>query len=279
MIQITCLVDNNTLEATHFQSEHGVSFAVQCPSGLVLFDTGQSGDVLLHNSDRLGVDLRQIDALALSHAHYDHTGGLGAFFRHSKPKIHLFAHPEIMRQRFSIKDGVSNSIGLRMNQSELEKYTTLKLSAEATQILPEVWTTGEITQRTEFEGRSAHHYIKADRCWQLDPYRDDMALALVAKTGLLLLCGCCHAGLLNTLAHVRRIFNQEVLAIIGGAHLQNVEPSVLKHAIEVLHASSSGYLPELYLNHCTGEKALATLAQAFGEKVHPCPAGTVLSFE
>ncbi len=100
-----------------------------------------------------------------------------------------------------------------------------------------------------------------------------------AQSGLVIVCGCCHAGLLNTLAHVRRIFNKEIEAVVGGAHLADVEAKALEHAINYLRATSLKDVPYLYLNHCTGERALATLAQAFGKKASPCPAGTVLMFE
>lgn len=280
MFKLTCLVDNNSLNPTLFKAEHGVAFVIETPAGKILFDTGQSGKVLVHNATGLGIDLRQIDALALSHAHYDHTGGLEALLQLSQPGMPVYAHPDIFCARYSVKDGQARSIGLHMSQSALAQRTTLNLSTEPCQILPGVWTTGEITPRTEFEGRSAHHYIKTNQGWRPDPYRDDMALVLDTPAGLVLICGCCHAGLLNTLAHIQRVFaNQEVTAIVGGTHLAGVGPAMLGQAIDVLRASRTGQQPELYLNHCTGENALAALAQAFGEKVHPCPAGTVLRFE
>ena len=278
LFTLRCLVDNNTLDAASFQSEHGVAFAIETPNGQVLFDTGQSGDVLLHNDAQLGLDIHQIDALALSHAHYDHTGGLQTFLEQSQPGLPLYANPDLFRERYAIKDGQTRSIGLSMTQIDLAQRTTLHLSAEPIEILPRVWTTGEITSRTEFEGRSSHHYIRASNVWLSDPYRDDLALILEAPAGLVVVCGCCHAGLLNTLAHVRRVFNQKIAAIVGGAHLASMDANTLEDTIRILRASSMGHLPNLYLNHCTGVHALAALAQAFGAKVHPCPAGTVLSF-
>lgn len=279
MFTLRCLVDNNTLEATSFQSEHGVAFAIETPGGCILFDTGQSGDVLLHNAVQMGLDLRRVDALALSHAHYDHTGGLGAFLQHSRPGLPLYAHPDLLRERYAIKDGQARSIGLRMAQADLAQRVALHLSTEPVEILRCAWTSGEIAARTEFEGRSSHHYIRVDERWLPDPYRDDMALILQAPSGLVVVCGCCHAGLLNTLAHVRRIFPREIVAIVGGAHLVSVDADTLEHAIAVLSATSAGRVPDLYLNHCTGERAYATLLQTFGGKVHPCPAGTVLTFD
>jgi len=279
MFTLRCLVDDHTLSAASFRAEHGVAFAIETPAGQVLFDTGQSGDVLAHNATQIGIDLHQVDALALSHAHYDHTGGLRTFLQNNQAILPLYAHPDLFRERFAIKDGQTRSIGLTIAQNDLAQHTTLHLGPEPVEILRYVWTTGEITSRIEFEGRSSHHYIWADERWQPDPYRDDMALVVEAQSGLVIICGCCHAGLLNILAHVRRVFNQEITAIIGGAHLANLDADILAHAIRVIRATSLGQVPDLYLNHCTGERALSTLRHAFGKKVHPCPAGTVLVFD
>ena len=90
-----------------------------------------------------------------------------------------------------------------------------------------------------------------------------------------MICGCCHAGLLNTLAHVRRTFGPDITTVAGGTHLLHADEAHLQRVMEVLRELD---VPQLYLNHCTGQRAYVTLAQAFGEKVAPCPAGTRLNF-
>ena len=145
--------------------------------------------------------------------------------------------------------------------------------------MPGVWTTGEIHERLDFEGRSPQHRIRDGETWQPDPYQDDLSLVLKTSPGLVVVCGCCHAGLLNTLAHIRHSFHQPLQAIIGGTHLAGAGPEVLDRVVTQLSNYCGGQLPYLYLNHCTGEGALVQLARAFGEKLHPCPAGTVLIFD
>ena len=109
--------------------------------------------------------------------------------------------------------------------------------------------------------------------------QDDLSLVLETSQGLVVVCGCCHAGILNTLAHIRRSFSQPLRAIIGGIHLATAEPESLERVLVALTQQCDGRVPNLFLNHCTGERALATLTQAFGEKVSSCSAGTMLDFE
>jgi len=251
-----------------------LAFLIETGGGCVLFDTGRSGTVLLHNLELLDIEPKAINALALSHAHYDHTGGLPALLDHVAA-IPLHAHPDLFRERFSRREGSLKSVGLPLKREDLEQRLELRLSAEPTQILPGVWTTGEITDRAEPEGRSEHHLVRGIEGWEPDPYRDDMALVLDTDEGLVVLCGCCHAGLLNTLAHVGRAFGPRITAVIGGSHLLHADEAHLRRVIEVLREFG---VPRLYLNHCTGLRAYVTLAQALGEKVAPCPAGTTLSF-
>ncbi len=279
MITLRCLVDNAASRSGAFWGEHGVAFSIETDEGRLLFDTGQSGDVLVHNAQQMNLALDGFDALALSHAHYDHTGGLERFFSLSRPGIALYASPTLFRERYSLHDGQAKSIGLRLTQEEIARHAELRLSDQPTEMLPGVWTTGEIGERREFEGRSAHHYIRDGESWQPDPYQDDFSLVLQTAEGLVVVCGCCHAGLLNVLAHIRRTFRGEIRAIVGGTHLVKAPQKTLTHAIAVLRDGYGARLPDLYLNHCTGEWAFVALASAFGEKVHPCPAGAKLVFD
>ncbi len=277
MSKVICLVDNAARRSTPFWAEHGLSLWIEHRGKRVLFDTGQSGLVLAHNLEVRGLSLATLDAMALSHAHYDHTGGLD-FVLDAHPGLAVYAHRDLLQRRYSLREGVYRSIGMALSPAETRARCDLRLSADPQEIVPGLWNSGEIRERPEAEGRSSHHFVRQGETWLADPYRDDLSLVLEVSGGVVLVCGCCHAGLLNTLAHVRRTFQRPIVAVLGGTHLSPLAGESLRHVVEVLEREYGAM--HYYLNHCTGEKALATLWGAFGEqRVHAFPAGSEITFE
>ena len=273
-MKLTCLVDNTVQPHSSFQGEHGLAFLVESQDGRVLFDTGGSAEVFLHNLDAAGIAPESISALVLSHSHEDHTGGLPVFLDR-RPGLPVYAHPAVLRERFSRRGGEMRSRGLPLAPDVLRQKADLRLIETPQEVLPGIWATGEIVDRSEPEGRSDHHFVRQGDSWVPDPYRDDMSLVLESPRGLVLVCGCCHAGLLNTLAHVQRAFGHDPVVVVGGTHLISADEAHLHRLVEVLRRLGP---PALYLNHCTGQAAYVVLAQALGDSVAPCPAGTVLEF-
>jgi 7,8-dihydropterin-6-yl-methyl-4-(beta-D-ribofuranosyl)aminobenzene 5'-phosphate synthase len=276
MKKITCVVDNTVQHGSLYWGEHGVSFRIETDQGCFLFDTGRSESVLWHNLGMMGGCPRDAKALVLSHAHTDHTGALITILS-QKPGLPLYGSPDLFRPRFALQGDNYKPIGLSVTQEELSQLADLRLSELPAEVLPGAWTSGEITERTEPEGRSSRHMVLIDGGWQPDAYRDDMSLVVETQDGLVVICGCCHAGLLNTLAHVQRTFQRPISAILGGTHLVEADEAHLKRVIDVLRDTYD--TPRLYLNHCTGERAYVALASALGNQVSLCPVGTTLTFE
>jgi 7,8-dihydropterin-6-yl-methyl-4-(beta-D-ribofuranosyl)aminobenzene 5'-phosphate synthase len=276
-MRVTCVVDDAVQRSSPFWGEHGLAFLIDLEGDCVLFDTGQSGTVLMHNLKLLDLNPARIDAVAISHAHYDHTGGLPVLVKHLCCCTPLYANPDLFRARFSRRKGQTQDVGPSMARSELAGQMTLVLSETPQEIVPGLWTTGEISERPEPEGGSDHHLMREGDALVPDAYEDDMALALQTDDELVVLCGCCHAGLLNTLAHVERAFERPISVIAGGLHLTSASDDELQHAGEVLSAMPA--LQRIYPNHCTGEAAFVALTQVLGPSVvQPCPVGTVLEF-
>ncbi len=276
MNKIICVVDNKALKGTHLKTEHGLAFWIETEYGTVLFDTGQTADVLSHNMSSLNLNVKDIDALAISHAHYDHTGGLEAVLP-KHPDLPVYANADVFRPKYTLHDGNYDMSGFEFSRKDYEQRANWRLSSEPKEIFPSLWTTGEIINRDEPEGRSAGHYVRERGKFVPDPYRDDMSLVMKMKDGLAVICGCCHAGLLNTLSHVGRSFEEPITAVLGGTHLMTADGKSLDYVINVLEKRYLG-LP-FYLNHCTGDTAIKELVNAFGERVNTFPAGAVVTFK
>jgi 7,8-dihydropterin-6-yl-methyl-4-(beta-D-ribofuranosyl)aminobenzene 5'-phosphate synthase len=273
-MRLICLVDNAAKRASNFWGEHGLAFLIENGGKRLLFDTGQSGTVLLHNLEVLGIKPATIDALVLSHAHNDHAGGLAKLMDHLRPGIPLYAHTDIFRQRYSKKDGEIHNKSFSTRRQTLEAHLHLQLNHEPEEIVSGIWTTGGIIERQKPEGRSANHLMQEGDDLVPDAYHDDMAMVLEIRDGLMLLCGCCHAGLLNTLAHIERNFNSPVSYIVGGLHLTGVSADYLEHVGNVIASEST--LKGVYPSHCSGEAAFVAFTNLLGSSIaHPCPAGTI----
>jgi 7,8-dihydropterin-6-yl-methyl-4-(beta-D-ribofuranosyl)aminobenzene 5'-phosphate synthase len=274
-LKITCVVDNAAQAGSGLWAEHGLAFWIATEAGSLLLDTGQSGTVLLHNLDALRLDASTLRALALSHAHYDHSGGLPALAGRLQPGLPLYANSTLLRERFAQHEGERREIGLPVDLPWLEEHFALRLDDAPQPVLPGVWTTGAITERPYPQGASVHHLSRDHGQVGPDTYRDDLSLVVETGEGLLLLCGCCHAGLLNTLEHVQRAFAHPIVAIAGGTHLAGADAATHADLAAWLAASS---VRSVYLNHCSGQDAYFALRLALGgDVVHPCPAGTALT--
>jgi 7,8-dihydropterin-6-yl-methyl-4-(beta-D-ribofuranosyl)aminobenzene 5'-phosphate synthase len=273
-MKITCIVDDRAQPDSGLKAEHGIGFLIETDGQMVLFDTGQSAQVLLHNLTILGFDPEKIGAIIISHAHYDHTGGLPGLLE-AVQDIPLYAHPDLFRERFRKTDTGPKSVGPSLDRAALDQGFVLNLGVEPQEVAPGVWTTGEIAPRPEPEGRSRYHIVRKGRKWIADPYQDDLAVVLKTESDLVLICGCCHAGLLNTIAHVRRTFGENPVAVVGGTHLVSANTPTMNHIIEELQRCGP---PQLWLGHCTGQRGFLTLKAAFGDLVSLCQAGTVLEF-
>ncbi len=277
-MRVICVVDNTVKLASQLWAEHGLAFLVETEGRRVLFDTGQSGTVLLHNLEVLNVEPTTIDAVVLSHAHNDHTGGVSKLMKFTRPGIPIFAHTDIFRERFSKKGGEIHNKTFSTTRQVLEEQFDLRLNDKPEEIIPSVWTTGGITDRTEPEGRSADHLMREGGELITDAYKDDIGLVLQIGDRLMVLCGCCHAGLLNTLAHVERSFHSPVAFIAGGLHLSAATIEEQHHVGDVLNSKS--ILLGVYPSHCTGEAAYVTLTNILGSSVvQLCPAGTILELK
>ncbi|MGC7882683.1 MBL fold metallo-hydrolase [Desulforudis sp. 1031] len=271
-LKITVLVENTVGVPLELVGEWGLALLMETPDAKILFDTGAQGHVVT-NAALLGVDLPTVDALVLSHGHYDHTGGLKAFLQ-ARGRLPVYAHPHLFDSHCSTVPR-RRYIGVPFRWLELESLgADFVWVSEPREIAPGLWVSGEVPRRTAFEKGDARLVVWEDPqngTAQPDPLRDDMSLYAVTPAGLVVILGCAHAGVVNIIEHAREVTGvDKVYGIIGGTHLGPVDEEQRRTTIDYLHKLNLRFLAA---NHCTGLPTMATLAQIFGPRFKYAPAG------
>ena len=265
-LRVTVVVDN-TLFRTDLLSEHGVSFWIEAGDQRILFDTGQ-GPALQLNAKSLGIELATANAIALSHGHYDHGGGLANAWTATERRP-LYLHAAALATRY--RD--AKMIGLPQPVRELveQHMDAVRFSDRPTEIAPGVWLTGYLPRRHPEEAAEPEPFFFDSAGQQHDPLLDDQALYFVTNTGVIVLLGCAHAGVINTLEYVSELTGGAPLRlVIGGLHLRAVSKQRLTWTVAKLQLLN----PQLLVPaHCTGEPATAALAATFGERCRTCLSG------
>jgi len=272
-MKITALVEERARVAG-LATEHGLSLILEKDGESWLFDTGQSG-IAAENAARLGIDLGGIRGVVLSHGHYDHTGGLDAVLEAAGPK-RVFGHPGIFRPRYSLKKkGKSRRIGLPESRAALEgKGAEFSLSREWREIADGIYLSGEIPLSPGSAPAEPFLTVRDKLKLKPDLFVDEQFLLVESPEGLVMLNGCCHTGLIDSLRHARSCRpGAKIRAIVGGLHLRSAGSAELKKISEALEE----YDPELIAaGHCTGKKAEEMLAEKFGRRFQSLRAGLEL---
>ncbi|MDD5311945.1 MAG: MBL fold metallo-hydrolase [Dehalococcoidia bacterium] len=272
-IKITTLSENT---ANHgFLGEWGLSMLVEADGKKILVDTGM-GTSATHNADILGIDLAEIDCIVLSHGHIDHTGGLGHVLKRRK-ETEIIGHPDIWISRYARRSPANvQFIGMPFTQEELEASgARFKFSREPVAITNHIITSGEIEMLTDYETIDDNLLIKESGTFQPDRLADDLSLIINAEYGLVVILGCGHRGLVNTIGQAQKLTgNKRVYAVIGGAHLKYASEERIEKTIADLKKIG---VHKLGASHCTGFAASARLAQEFPESFFLNNAGTRLT--
>ena len=276
-LRITTLSEN-TARLGDFLGEWGLSMLVETDEATVLLDAGK-GFSATYNADTLGIDLCKVDKIVLSHGHYDHTGGLREVLRRIKKQVEIIAHPDIWQAKYARREGEPvRYIGIPFQRNELESIgANFNLTTESVRITEHIITTGEIPMVTDFERIDEALFVKLDSGWQPDKLADDQALIIKKAHGLVVILGCAHRGIINTLYHAQKLTGVETInAVIGGSHLINASEEHLWQTISVLKELE---VKKLGLCHCTDLPAISVLAQEFGDKFIFNKAGTVVEID
>lgn len=272
---ITLLVEN-TAGKLGVLAEHGLAYLIECGSEKFLFDTGQ-GAVLEHNVHKLNLDLSGVNGIILSHGHYDHTGGLRTALSLTNTQT-VYAHPEASTAKFSADpDGGSHPVGMPEPDRKALLTRAEWIHVEAPiELAGSLHLTGPIPRATDFENTGGAFYLDAE-CTAPDALPDDQAAFFETEKGTVVILGCAHSGVINTLHYIQQLTDRRPIhTVIGGMHLLHADETRMTRTIDELRQMK---IQRLYPCHCTGLAAIARMWNGLPGLCLPCFIGTVIEIE
>lgn len=280
-VKVITLLDDYAGYETPFYAQHGISLLIDICSGeihkKILLDVGQGSKPILYNMDILGIEPSSVDALFLSHCHYDHTQGLAKMLDAIGKKIPIIAHPDIFRDNYIFSPFIRNIGVTEEDGVEAIKAAggQLFLTGEAFEIMPGVLSTGEVERLVDFEKQGIGTYNLIDGHISGDRIIDDLSVVVNVKgRGLVIAVGCSHAGIINIINHAKKITGVEkVAAVIGGFHL--IEAST-ERIEKTAHALKEMDIDLVVPGHCTGLTASAEIARVLKERFDQLHVGKII---
>lgn len=271
-LEIFVMAEDTVLYESPYLGQHGISLLIRATGGgvtkNVLMDVGQNPTGLLYNFKTMGIDPSCIDAIVITHCHYDHTQGLVEILKATgKQDLPVVAHPSMFRLNF-ITSPFLRHVGVMAGDSEekiKEAGATLYLTTDPLELMPGLFTTGEVKRQTDYEevGIGGLATIDEGRV-RPDGMLDDLSIvARVRGHAPVILTGCSHAGIVNIVKQVASMCGtREFENVLGGFHLvESSEERIEKTVAGLLEFPMKAIMP----GHCTGFRAQAALYAAFGK--------------
>lgn len=252
MLRITALMDNKATEHKALIAEHGLSLYVEHNGRRILFDCG-SGPHPLDNAHRLGISLKGLDGVVLSHSHYDHAAGFRFLAERGLGSRSLYIGPHFFEPKYACNGVRYTDLSAGFDRDFLREQGVDACQIDGTrEIFPGVWLIGGFPRIHDFERIPSRFVRRTPQGFVTDDFGDEICMAVQVAGGVAVLVGCSHPGILNMVTHVRRELNQPVVAVFGGTHLVEADRQRIETTLETLKDMG---LEIIGLSHCSGDEA------------------------
>lgn len=252
MVSITALMDNKATEHKALIAEHGLSIFVDYHGRRILFDCG-SGANPQKNAHSMGVDLKNLDAVIISHSHYDHAAGFRDLVENGLGSRELYTGPQFFEPKYAANGVRYTNLACGFDRQFLEeKGINHHEITGAEEIFPGVWLISGFPRIHVFEKIPSRFVRRTDKGFVTDDFGDEVCMALEVEGGLAVLVGCSHPGILNMMSQVKALLGKPIRAVFGGTHLVEADENRIETTVKTLKEMG---LEILGLSHCSGDAA------------------------
>jgi 7,8-dihydropterin-6-yl-methyl-4-(beta-D-ribofuranosyl)aminobenzene 5'-phosphate synthase len=284
-VRITTLVEN-TVSWANLLGEWGLSMFVETDDFVFLSDAGTT-DAAAKNALVLGVPLSNVEAITISHGHFDHAGGLPFLFQLIRKGVQVIGHPAMWERKYAYHPGQQmcgydmgddyEFIGVPYAQEELEKWgAKFVMETAPVWLTDNIVTSGEVPMVTGYETIDPMLLVLEDGEYKPDPLADDLSTFIKTDKGLVAVLGCAHRGMVNHLLRGLELTGTDrVYAVIGGTHLIAADSARIDKTIKALRDMG---VQKIAASHCTGLRAACVLEREFGDQFVFNNAGSRLEF-
>ena len=259
-LKMTALVDNTAVFP--FLCEWGLSILIEADKTKILLDTGSS-DMFAKNAEQLGIDLSGVKLGVLSHAHYDHSDGMDAFFSLNETAPFLVREGSC-ENCFGLKEGAMEYIGIKKGFLK-EFQDRIRYVSGIHEISGGIWLIPHRAADYSAISRRNDLYIRKNKAYYSDSFSHEQSLVIDTPAGLVVFSSCSHTGMTNILEDIRlALGRKDIYAFVGGLHLYKLTDPELNALCEEIDQSA---VDRIFTGHCTGDHAFEFLRNRLGDRI------------